>query len=201
MANPYHDPKSGEFTTSEGMSKLESITMRGKATANRYRQSLYRINEKLRQAGGDLSAKQANGIDVFGSSSKEDIAQLDTLTKSQQFLKDGVVYRGVEGKRFAKKLKDGAELTDHGFMSTSTSQSGVSAAMKDIGATGEVSMLRIEVPRGKSGFDMAPHRELRGSYRPQGTESEVLFPRGTRLKITGRSTDEQGRELIHAKML
>jgi len=201
MANPYHDPKSGEFTTSGGMSRLESITMRGKATANRYRQSDYRMNEKLRRMGGNLDAKQDNGIDVFSKYEKNDIAELDGLTKSQKFLQDGVVYRGVEGKRFAKKLKDGAELTDHGFMSTSTSPHGVNAAMKDIGATGEVSMLRIEVPKGKSGFDMAPHRELRGSYRPQGTESEVLFPRGTRLKITGRSTDEGGREIIHAKML
>jgi hypothetical protein len=94
--------------------------------------------------------------------------------------KDIVLYRGVSPE-YAVGLKDGKEVTDKGFMSTTTSKDFADKASRGgtRGATGVAgTVIAIRIP---AGTRVLPMQDLNG-------EQEVLLDRGTKLKFTSSNT-------------
>lgn len=107
---------------------------------------------------------------------------------------DLVVYRGIRDVHAALGLKPGKDLVgvtikDKAFLSTSLSA--ISAASFARGP--EAAILRIVAPKGSRGASVAGLTSF-------GSEREILFHPGSKMKITRVSRDEHGRMVLDATL-
>lgn len=145
----------------------------------------YDINEKLRKGNVDALSKNQHDI----------VTILDRLTSESVTADDTTVYRVIDGKRVGDRyLKVGAVVEDKAFMSTSSSEQQAKAAVKDTGASMKtITTIEIRVPKGSRAFD-ASAEGPKAIIAPRSGESELLFGRGTGLKVI--SVDVEARHVV-----
>ncbi len=162
-ADAYLKAPNAKWTQSLSKSELEAVQVYSMAAHAH-------INATLR--GQDKSDKGKELVDRFKPA-------LDSALNKHSFDEDVVVYRGVDSPTMAK-LKRGAIFVDKAFVSTAMHRrvaEGFSGLFE--GAV----LMEIHVRKGKAaapvdGSSKYPH------------EREVLLPRNTRFKITGRKKVE-----------
>lgn len=129
--------------------------------------------------GGDFS--DINAWLRFGEGEAADVAPhiagLDELLRDRRLVRDRVLFRGLSVSVFdGVQLRPGAELMDLGFMSTSAVYE---EALKFRNGYPDGIILKILARRGSNALDISRLSQA-------GTaEYEVLFGRGTRLKVVG----------------
>lgn len=104
----------------------------------------------------------------------------DAIAAAPRIAAPVTVYRGLDNMEVITKMSKaqiGSTIIDHGFASTSTSQTAAGEF-----ARGGSPMLRITLLKGASALSMHPFTEF-------DNELEVLIQRGTNYKITGKSGD------------
>ena len=105
----------------------------------------------------------------------ETISNLDELTKSGTIPEDTWLYRGISD-RF-NDVKAGAIIEDQAYMSTTTNPRIVSSFTRK-----GVEPLAIRAPKGANGMSM--NRVVASDAVNASHESEILLPRGSRLRMT-----------------
>jgi hypothetical protein len=187
-----------------GSSASPEMTKNQYDTVHEYTRNGYRnLNETLRE--GDRE-------DVEYELESERVKALDALIAANSLTKDTVVYRGVklnDDQRWDygnytdwKYVNSGDILQDEGYMSTAKSYNEAAKFMSFGGHSGQPIMFEITVPAGSPALDvnaaMKDYESKNGSSLFYPYESEILLPRQTRLEITGKSEDENGRLVISA---
>lgn len=130
------------------------------------------INQQLRE-GADADDPDAARIGQHADA-------LRALAESTKLDRDVTVWRGLPSDSVSS-TKPGAILTDHGFVSTSKTDSAASQY-------GDVTM-EIHAPKGSSALDMA-------SVGAGDLQHEVLFPPGSKFKIRQSSMRAGRRHLV-----
>jgi len=163
--NPHHDPKTGEFAEGAG-GKPQKLNPKEMLALVHYTGGGYHeMNECLR------------GTESCTKSAKESIDALkDGLGKCSPG--PDQVFRGVNYKGNAKqvlsKFKEGAAVSDKGFLSTSADKR-VAETMASVNSEkGQTSV--IFTLSGKSGFDISKLSNIRA-------EKEVLFQPGAKFRV------------------
>jgi len=109
---------------------------------------------------------------------REMVRQVDSYMDRTALPQDTMVFRGMaSAPAFLGDLKAGDELVDPGYMSASLSP----ATGKVYGLMEERNMMRIRLPRGSKAI-YVPNTPLGIE-----AEQEMVLPRGSRLRVTGRS--------------
>jgi hypothetical protein len=121
--------------------------------------------------------------DLVDDDTAEHIAQLDALLSRSRLGAPMVLYRTIAGDAAEELIQDATEpgtiFFDDGFMSTSRDP--VSAARFD-SDYGEALFMVIRARAGDAALDVS-------AWSATGSEHEVLFSRGTRLKVIGWDDD------------
>jgi hypothetical protein len=125
--------------------------------------------------------------------SKEELAALDSAVKSQTFVSDSTVYRAVSEK-FASKLKVGSSFIDKGYLSTSASKRGVDYFSED--EDGRMAVFEIRVKKNTPALEVSKI----GLSSIHKHEEEILFGRGSRLKIQSISKRPDGVSVYKAAL-
>jgi hypothetical protein len=132
------------------------------------------LNSYLRNDPGKMPEKYSNLTKNIDSAiSKQDPLPADTVVYR------GLSYKGAFGNKKPNELI-GSVIEDKGFMSTSMS--------KEVSDTFGSTTLKITVPAGAKGLDMASNLGTVSSK----IEKEILLPRGTRFQITSVNQDKGG---------
>jgi hypothetical protein len=175
-------------------------------TVHEYTRDGYRnLNETLREG---------NREEVKDALESEQVKNLDALIATHSLAKDTVVYRGVklnDDQRWSygnytdwNYVNVGDILQDEGYTSTAKSYSEAEKFMSFGGHFGQPIMFKITVPAGSPALDvnaaMKDYESKNGSSLFYPYESEILLPRQTRLEVTDKSTDDNGRLVINAKI-
>lgn len=127
------------------------------------------LNPVLRQNKGDLTT-------IHDEKALKHIKSLDSaIEKAGRTTADVIVARGVKNGARWQHLKTGDVFVDHGFGSTSVSNS---TASSFAGEGKERTLLNIRVPKGSRGMFVGHHSSV-------GHENEFILPRGTHFKIEG----------------
>lgn len=141
-----------------------------------------KINGKLREK------KQAKTFNP-------DARAIDTVFDFAPPLEQPITtHRGLTNWKTAFGTKDpaglvGAEITDHGYMSTSAYEK---SAKSFVGGSGSGALVNITVPAGKKAISMNAARGPDSTG--YSSEKEILLPRGSKLKIN--ATRMEGSQLI-----
>jgi hypothetical protein len=133
------------------------------------------INAELRGGKGDKSPI---------------VKDLDKSLAKSPLKEATVVYRGVKDLKslgLDEHNLAGAVIKDRAYMSTSLNRK-VAEKYAEKGA-----VIRIVAPKGAKGASMS-------KVSRYDKENEVLFARGSSLKITGHTRDAKGRLVIHAEL-
>ena len=132
------------------------------------------INNRLRKKPPPPDPKRGDAADITAAINKSE------LTSNAE------VYRGVTGKHAGaiKSMSPGDTMVDHGFMSTSSSRSAAAKFGLEGGESSTV--MRVRVPAGTKAVPMSKYKAGLGSER------ELLLQRGTKMRMTGRSTTRIG---------
>ena len=111
------------------------------------------------------------------------VPELTSAIDKSELLDTTEVYRGVGGKVGGRlsSLDVGDEITDHAFMSTSTSRM-AAFEFTDSWGGGNAAILEIKAPAGTKAVPMNKYR------LGLGNERELLIQRGQKMRVTGRST-------------
>lgn len=116
------------------------------------------------------------------------MSHLDSAISKSVVEKDTTVYRGVQsGSWLPRGLAPGTEITDAGYVST---------AIDPEGQYGGDTKMIIRVPKGSRALDL-PGNAL--SHHPN--ESELLLPRGTRLRVLSDVEPANGQRVITAEVV
>jgi hypothetical protein len=101
-----------------------------------------------------------------------------------------VVYRGMSGV-IPADVKPGQVLHDKAYMSTGTDPEGVGTYTWDASGNEKIPAVRITVPAGTKAISQYKRAGGPGmeSWTNQNREREVLLPRDSRIKVTGKDPD------------
>lgn len=183
----------GEYAHQIGMSISKGwqskMSKKERADIEAYREGSGPVNDFLRN-GTDRPIRAHPDYPGASKNAGDAVKSLDSAIKKAAPLEgDLVVYRGIHGD-FAQKLGDGSEFTDKGF--TSATLHAQYAHNLFAGEGGSV--IKITVPAGR-----------KVAYLSQdGAEKEVLLPRNSTFRITGKSrATVAGRShaVIHAELV
>ena len=114
----------------------------------------------------------------------EKVSHLDSALAKAALAKDTRVYRGISDLRnlgLSERTLVGATIHDKGFMSTSTSRESARAFGGTMGGV----LVRIRAPKGSRGGSVKRLSIHKG-------EGEVLFARGSRVRITRARKTKSG---------
>lgn len=185
----YVRDRAGKFAPTSG----GSVSAKDAYAISSYKNTgYYSVNEKLRQGK----------YDELSPSQKEMVKTLDDRIAESKTTEDMTVHRVIVGKRAGDKyLKEGTEVKDKAFMSTSNDETSAYRAVQDAGAgrNDTYTTVHIDVPKGTHAFDIqnAVTKNPFGVHS-QGNEGELLFGRGTTVRII--RVDIDNRE-VWAEML
>jgi hypothetical protein len=133
------------------------------------------------------------------------IGFLDEAATSQLAAKDLTVVRAVD-EDFIAKLKVGRTIVDHAYLSTSMDLEGMENALSftsdDKWGRTSYGILEIAVRKGTPLLDVGRDRLRAASTQrfSAAEEKEVLFGRGTRLKVLNISKNNEGVMVVKAKL-
>lgn len=148
--------------------------------------------QAARSYSGSSFSMRANKNLRSGRGLKDDdkvrAAALDSaIDKSTPLEKDTEVFRGL--KALPEGWKVGSVITDPGFMSTSVSRS---VAQGNFGSI----ILDLKAPKGAKAAFMSKTESPKFD-----NEKELLFPRGTKFRITHRSNYGENGVILHGEIL
>ena len=141
----------------------------------------------------NINSKLRGRSFFWESGNRERVERMHDALQRSEVPCDCTVYRGASLDALGKfkNLSDeeliGKNLQDKGFMSTSTA--------KGAQFPGEIK-LEIAVPKGAHGAYLGNGISVCGD-----SEKELLFDRGSRMKVTGVYYDEFGGRVVQVRML
>lgn len=160
------------------------------AAVQQYNGTAYQLINDVARGTGNVTAHARAHMEKVGT-----IGHLDAALAKSSVPETIAVYRGIKDSTLAFGHADagrmvGRVVTEKAFVSTSLVRAVAEGFHRESGA-----LLRIVVPAGSKGLFVGNVRGVYGS-----NERELLLPRGTSYKITGRSKDEHGRTVLHAEI-
>lgn len=185
----------------EAKSRIEeyhkSLSDGSKAAVRNYKGNHYdAINKRLRRTAGKVHEPQDK--DSWSASDHHyTIHHLDKALNGHRTTEDHHVFRSFGGSLDVGKLKKGAVIHDHAYVSASHSHQVASDFAGDrstVHRKGEDGtdhyhhfIAKIHIPKGTKAHHL-DNNEAKGHWmHPNGNEDEVLIHRGTHFKVTGHS--------------
>lgn len=160
------------------------LTPQQAKSLDRYQQTLYHQLNAYHWTGDPHAADAELGSHTVSEAELKKVsAHLDeAFRKAKPTTKPMVVYRGMSGT--LSDPKPGSVLTSKGYMSTAPDPASIGIFTWNKEGTEQERPLRISVPAGSKAISVY-------NTQPGGNaaEGEVLFPRGSELKITAVGRD------------
>lgn len=133
-----------------------------------------------------------------GGRLEEASKHMDSAIQKSVVVEPTVVYRGVEGPG-AERYQVGAVVRDKSYVST-TRDIEIAA---DFAGWGSGPIIRVTLQPGQRAIYVSPFvpRKYHGQAADFADEHEVLLPRGTALRVTRRSVDQDGATWLDAEVV